>query len=410
MNNRNRTADVMSKNLTDKQKTYIEAVLLLFIILFALLLRLLFTFGIPNNVMSPDEKNYDAMTRQLLDTGVFGYMSVKPNAYVTPGYPLFLAAVYAVFGYNPTSPLMQVKIIQSVISAVTCLIVYLIGKKVRNKFTGFISALVYAIYPTFAWSSSLILTEVLYNFFFLLYFYLQLLTLEKKSKTFSMICGIIFAAAILIRPLAFPLLVIPYIYYFWFVSRNRYIIKLFGYSLLGSLVLMVPWWARNIISTHRFILLATQTGNPLLAGAFPYFEKMNTSVTQFKDQLSGGLQIIINGFLTQPLLYLKWFTIGKLNIIFFKPWFYPGNNFSFLGSIVPIHYFIIVLGFIGLLFWTVRKNVRFFAVYTIMLTCLQLVFIPEPRYAYSIIPFLIIAAACLLDYIFFRSREKAPGY
>ena len=37
-----------------------------------------------------DAAQYEITVKQLIDRGVYGYDSTKPNAYVSPGYPLFL--------------------------------------------------------------------------------------------------------------------------------------------------------------------------------------------------------------------------------------------------------------------------------------------------------------------------------
>lgn len=44
------------------------------------------------------------MARQFLDKGFLGYMSSRPNAYITPGYPLFLALIYKLYGYAQGVP------------------------------------------------------------------------------------------------------------------------------------------------------------------------------------------------------------------------------------------------------------------------------------------------------------------
>ena len=54
------------------------------------------TLGRAFRTPSGDGLGYEKMAQQLLTKHVYGYKSTEPNAYVTPGYPLFLAAVYGV--------------------------------------------------------------------------------------------------------------------------------------------------------------------------------------------------------------------------------------------------------------------------------------------------------------------------
>lgn len=392
--------------LSLKQLFILEALGIALLFLIALLIRFKFVFGLNHPDLVTDAFNYDVMTRQFLDKGFLGYMSDKPNAYITPGYPFFLAAIYWIFGYKTASPLLQVRIIQSIFGALTCIVVYFLGRKLKNKKTGFIAAFAYALYAPFAWSNTLILTESIYNFFFLLYFYLQIKILESKSRWQSFVCGLVFATAVLIRPLIFPLLVIPFLYQYFIASRrDKRVISIFLYTLAGVLLLMIPWWIRNVVVMDKFILLATQTGNPLIAGTFPYYENIDTSRYNVPNQTIEGLRLILHGFLTQPLLYLKWFTIGKWNFIFSYPWYYVPVEFTFLRSIWLLHYWVIVLGWLGVLFSLVKNRLRLIGIWAVLLTGLQLLFVPEARYAYSILPLLMILMGYITDYLFFSSKE-----
>lgn len=392
------------KRLTPKQLFLIEAISISILVIVALLLRLKFVFGMNHSPLVTDALNYDVMTRQFLDKGFLGYIADKPNAYITPGYPFFLSLIYLIFGYKAGSPITQVRVVQSLFGALTCLVVYFIGKKAKNKTVGFTAAAVYAVYPTFVWSPSLILTETIYNFFFLLYIYLQVRILETKSNLSSFVCGLIFAVAVLIRPVIFPLLAVPFIYHYY-VTRDKRVVRIFAYTAAGVILVMIPWWIRNLVVMEKFILLATQTGNPFIAGMFPYFDKIDISHYNVKNQVAEGLRMLFEGLRTQPLLFIKWFTIGKLNFIFGYSWFYPEKGFTFLSSIWLLHFVIIVLGWLGVLFSMIKGRLRVISLFAIILTLFQLLFVPDARYAYSIMPLLIVLMAYTVDYLFFSSRE-----
>ncbi len=393
--------------LSPKQLAIIEIISVVLLFTVTLLIRLKFVFGINHPPLVTDAFNYDVMTKQFLDKGFLGYLSDKPNSYITPGYPFFLAVIYRIFGYSHGSPLTQVRVIQSVFGALTGVVIYLLGKKVRNKPTGLFAGIAYAFYPTFAWSCTLLLTECIYNFFFLLYMYMQVRVIESKSKLEAFICGIVFTIAVLIRPLIFPLIIVPFLYWYFFMSkRDARVIKVSLYTLAGILLLMIPWWIRNVVVLNKFILLATQTGNPLIAGTFPYYQNIDVSRYNVKDQFSEGIRLIVHGIMTQPLLYLKWFTIGKLNFLFNYPWYYAPSEFTFLNSIPILHHMLVVLGWIGVLFSMVKDRLRIISVWAILLTAFQLLFVPEARYAYSVLSLFTILAGFLLDYIFLRSKES----
>lgn len=374
--------------------------LLIAIIALGLLLRINFVFG-PQLSLSPDAINYDAMVKQFLSKGFLGYLSSEPNAYVMPVYPLFLSIIYSIFGFTPESPLFMVRIIQALIGTASILLVYLIGKEILNNRVGLISAILFAIYPPFSESVTLILTEVLYTFFFLLYLLIQLKALKSPSPVLNTLSGVLMALAILIRPTLLPLFALPYIYQY-IVTRDKKVFRSFGYLVLGITITMLPWWIRNYLTLGKFILLSTGSGNPLFAGAFPNLDFSNMKYVPPSEQFNEGIRLIINGFLTQPLTYIKWYTLGKFWVIFNRPWYQS----QALQSIIYLHHVIVVLGFTGTVLAMISKQVRLIALFVILLTGLQLIFIPNPRYAYSIIPLLIVLAAHVIDRLFFRNDER----
>ncbi|MCX7711727.1 MAG: glycosyltransferase family 39 protein [Clostridia bacterium] len=407
MKNKSYRFKSLRNKLSLKHLVFLEIILVLILFSIAVLIRLKYVLTMNHPPLVTDAYNYDVMTKQFLEKGFLGYLSNKPNAYITPGYPLFLAAIYSFFGYQSGSPLLQVRIIQAILGSLTCIIVYFMGKRLKNKTVGFIAGFLYALYPPFAWSNTLILTETIYNFFFLGYLYLQTRILENKSRMQSFLCGIVFALAVLIRPLIFPLLIIPFILSYFFDSRHdKRLVNLFLYAFGGMVLVMSPWWIRNIVVMNKFILLATQTGNPFIAGCFPYFENMDNTRYNVSNQLLEGIRIIAEGFRTKPILYLKWFTIGKFNCLFSYPWYYAPAEFTFLRSIWLIHYVALVLGWLGVLYTLVRNRLRLIGLYVIFLTALQFLFIPDARYAYSIFPLLMILTGYLVDYLLLHSVEK----
>ena len=116
------------------------------ILLFSFLLKLYYLYNIPHPPLIYDAHHYDVMARQFLDKGILGYASDKPNAYITPGYPLFLAFLYKIFGYKEASPLMQVRLTQIVLATATLYFLYLLTKYITTKKAALIAAFFASIY------------------------------------------------------------------------------------------------------------------------------------------------------------------------------------------------------------------------------------------------------------------------
>ncbi|KNY27376.1 ArnT family glycosyltransferase [Pseudobacteroides cellulosolvens] len=394
-----------AKNLYIKRTRLIIASCLLVIFLAALFFRLYYVFTINHPPLKNDSYNYDVMARNFLDNGYLGYTdsyslhrpALVPNATITPGYPLFLSAIYYIWGYKSGSPLDAVRIVQAILGALTCLLMYLLGKRIKNRIVGFVSAIFYAVYPSFIWAATLILTETLYNFLFVLYLYIQFILLENiKSRKNAVLCGFVFSAAVMVRPTALPLIVVPFIYKY-FMDRKTSVLKSLFFTCAGVLILMIPWWVRNFISLNKFVFLATQTGNPLIAGTFPYFHNVDLSKYNVDNQLKAGLGYIIEGFKNEPLLYLKWFTIGKFTFLFKSQWLYPPEGVSVFKSLEMLHSFIISFGWFGVMLSFIKRKYMLISIFIIMMTALQLLFVPEARYAHSIMPLLIILTAGIID-------------
>ncbi|MCY7492118.1 hypothetical protein PYL77_21285, partial [Paenibacillus larvae subsp. larvae] len=89
-------------------------------------------------------------TDSTIEDGVYGYMDTKPDTHVTPGFPMFLYVVFKIFGYsNILYTHMIVRVIQTFISLGAIAFIYLIGKRLFNRPTGWIAALFAAFYGTY---------------------------------------------------------------------------------------------------------------------------------------------------------------------------------------------------------------------------------------------------------------------
>ncbi|AFK85381.1 MULTISPECIES: ArnT family glycosyltransferase [Thermoanaerobacterium] len=391
----------MDIKLKLSSKKFFVAVSLIAVLAIALYLRFLFVYKVIQPPLSGDAKNYDIMVKQFLTKGFLGYMSDTPNAYVTPGYPLFLALIYKIFGFSNGSPLQAIRIVQSVLSVLTVLLIFLIGREIKNNKVGLMAASISAIYPTFVWASTLILTETVYTFVFMVYLYLQIIALKRPKVYINVLTGILFGLAILIRPAAAPLIVIPYILMYIQNRDLNYTARNFLQVLIGFIVIMMPWWIRNIVTLHKLILFATQTWNPMLGGAFPFFNGIEHVPQNIRSTMD-VIKFIIKGFEKSPIYYFKWYTIGKFNIIFGSMWYDLDPKYQYLRNIYLLHSFVMAIGWLGTFYSLRKREIRFIGIYAILLTLIQLMFIPTNRYAFSIMPLLIILASYVIDKLLFE--------
>jgi 4-amino-4-deoxy-L-arabinose transferase-like glycosyltransferase len=383
-----------------------EWVWLSLILLAALLLRIVFLLKVQQPPLFGDAKNYDAMVRRLLTTGVYSYWGGGPDAYVTPGYPLFLAMIYKLFWTGGASPLMKVRGVQALLSVGSILLSYWIVRRLHGTFAALLAALLSAIYVSMVWSPAAILTETLFVFLFLLYVYLFLVAMERESTAVSLIAGAVFALSVLVRPASAPLLLLP-LFYHWLIRRRSRIWWLMVASVCGFVLVMLPWWIRNLESLGHVVWLATQSGNPLLAGTDPYFREGDKLFQNLQgvDQSALAWKRIREGFLHETGLFLKWFTVGKWWYMFREPW-YDIPHAGFLDGLIPLHLPIVTIGWLSVLLSILWRELRLFALILVGMTGIQLMFLPLTRYAFPMMPFLIMGTAIVLARLLTRREGK----
>jgi 4-amino-4-deoxy-L-arabinose transferase-like glycosyltransferase len=253
--------------------------------LVALGLRLLFVFRFPGVV--DDSRLYADIAKNWLHYGVYGITNsdrIMPTLSRLPGYPAFLAVVFAVFGIDN---FRAVLLIQVLFDLATC---FLVADSSRRLFSdrGAKAAFVLtAICPFLANYAGTALTETLEIFFTALALNLALrgFGIGRSSRIPLAIwlgCGLSIGGAILLRPDGGILLAAIGGYILWHFLRslranfNPHRLTpgaLFFAGVLvgvGSLAPLIPWTLRNLHTLHRFEPLAPRYANdsdePLMPG------------------------------------------------------------------------------------------------------------------------------------------------
>jgi len=118
----------------------------------SLALRLAFSFFWPGSVEWSDAKGYHELALKLLHDGTF------PTAFYAPGYPAFVAAIYALFGEQQ----LPVLIVQSVIGTLGVWVTYLTGidalGRARHRIA-LLAAALFGLSPGVAYYSAWLLRE-----------------------------------------------------------------------------------------------------------------------------------------------------------------------------------------------------------------------------------------------------------
>lgn len=176
-----------------------------------------------------------------------------------PGYPIFLAVLYSIFGRN----FLAVHIIEVIISAFTCVLLFLIGLRLFGWPTAIIASILLCVDRSQVLMQGRFFTETLVHFLFTLAMLFMAYENSTKKVYFAFISGLVMGMTLETRWNFFlPALVIGA----WFFGRawkehwgKRQVSAIVFYSL-GLALVMTPWTIRQSLDTGRFCLLSDMAG------------------------------------------------------------------------------------------------------------------------------------------------------
>ncbi|MCW2277539.1 ArnT family glycosyltransferase [Heliophilum fasciatum] len=410
-------------------------VLLSLIVLVALGLRVLYvlTYG-ETLYLHSDDQNYINTAYHWLNTGMFTYRNpMQPTVFITPGFPALLAAVFAAGGDVQT-----VRLVQAVLTTLSVLLTYLIGRDLFGQKTGLLAALVMAVYPPNLVATGLILTEPLFQVFFLAFIWRSL---HLKSMGDWLLLGLIWALGTYVRPTLalLPVAILPILFWRELLSWQFPWRRLAAMVALFCLVLS-PWWIRNYLAYETFIPLAVSSGNPLLLGTMPpgttiepdpnwvYPEvDANGFVDQYatdKFEAAYAKARILQFIQDDPASFAYHYLVTKPSMLWSTPYYWKPIPLPYLNwnDQLFIHYGLLLLSLAGLLLQLViakgrRTAIAVVAVIPLYFTLIHAVYYSMDRYAFPMMPLLIIwtgalavTAAYGLTYAARRLQRLAPGW
>jgi 4-amino-4-deoxy-L-arabinose transferase-like glycosyltransferase len=234
----------------------------------ALLLRLIFLLRFPGVVT--DSFIYGDIAKNWLQHGIYGLSGggeISPTYIRLPGYPAFLAFIFATFGVDHYRAVL---LVQMFVDLGTCFLCAAIALRLLGLRCAKLSFALAALCPFLADYSAAALTETLEVFFTALTLHLALRAFARARLRDLAACGAACAAAILLRPDGVLLLLALEAYLlFRIVFQRQSTPDVNARSLLRAGVLiaaiallpLAPWAARNWHVFHRFQPLAPRYAN-----------------------------------------------------------------------------------------------------------------------------------------------------
>ncbi|RTQ93159.1 glycosyltransferase family 39 protein [Lysinibacillus telephonicus] len=352
-----------------------------------------------------DGVNYGKAAEQLVSEGFLGFDSEEPNAYVTPGQPLYLAVNILISNVFGVDYIFFTKVFNLIFSVGTVVLLYFIGSILFNHFTGLITGLIYALYfPPLHFFRSL-LSETPSIFLFCLSFLFLVLAIKRDKGIYHIVFGIIFSITIMFRPVVAPMIFVPiFVVITKFGVKKSFIIGI--QWLIGPVLVIGSWVIRNAVVLNSFILLSTQE-NPFFAGTFPYFIEDYNKV--YQQLIESGLSPnefgklrLINGLETNPILWISWYTIGKTMYLFRRPsgWTDYWNLYSeFTTLFYSYHFLILLFSILAVFLLWKQKTIKCLAFTILIYICASNIFIVDERYGFFVMPLITLLCSFSLSLI-----------
>jgi hypothetical protein len=255
---------------------------------------------------SGDTKFYEDLARNWLDHGTYGLFvhgQLIPVDMRMPGYPAFLAAIYAVFGRTNKA----IKVVQAVVDLTTCILAALIAARLapapQRTLAATAALWMAALCPFTANYSAVVLTEILATFLTTLGLFVfvcvlvhpsidhPLRSFDRRSRLFAvgwfLLGGVVVGVGTLVRPEA-PLLLIAVglvLSARWHHRADWLKLTLaVSWMAVGLLLPLMPWAVRNSRTMGRIEFLApryAETQGDFIPRGF--YEWTRTWMVRFED-------------------------------------------------------------------------------------------------------------------------------
>lgn len=364
-----------------------------------------------------DDVKYIRSAWNFIDSGMISCENIgEPTVYMMPGLTIVLSFFMVIFG--KLAGLTAFRIFQVLLQGASIYLIFLIGRKVFGSRTALIACILDAFYVVELFVANTILTECLFKFLLLLLVYISIWAVETRSFKLYAAGGIVWGLSCMFRP---TIAVYPLVILVMWVKDNYKLSEIFKYTVvvLGIFCLvMMPWWVRNYRDFGMFIPLTKASGNPFLQGTFinydqssgwgvPYIEG-NNALEKNQNEINAGLQRLELYVPEQPGRYLLWYTAGKTYYFWQSP-FYWRSIFNIpYRPVVAFHLIILALA-VKSLFGKAHKGLTGGLLFhvIILFNVMHLPYFTFARYAYPVMPLVIILAAAGLTQIYQR-KWKIP--
>ena len=364
--------------------------------------------------LTVDQTEYLMLAENFVDGRGLVYGDRESRLIRSPGYPVFIAAVFAVW-----RSLTAVRIAQSVLGALSILLVAALAHRLAGTRSAIAAAFITALYPPLIWTSAYVLSEPLYTFLTLTAAYVTWWNLESVQRTDMKVvptsgrflaAGALVGLAVLTRP---EILLFVGLVTLTMVAARRWTAA--AAMLVGTALVVAPWTAHNYLE-HGEVILVSARGGPNFwlgnselapgdggAGATPDLRRgYDTIINENVDLSPSNLERL---FYREAVTWMRDHPLDWLALVFkkfFYFWVPVGPSYSSRSTLYWIGHaasYLCLLPFAVIGFWRVARRppqpvVLWALAGATLLT--SLIFFPLPRYRIPVFDPVMIVCACAL--------------
>lgn len=254
-----------------------------------------------------DDLNYDSIAARLVTNHEYA------NTWYPPGYPLFLALLYLVFGRR----WVVVRFVQAMLGAATCALTYRLGTKVFDDRVGRLAGALLVFYPGHAYMSWRLMGETLFLFLLVLALNVAIRMAQRRRLREAVTLGLIVGVAQTVKS---NLFVFPALLVAWSAlalpgrARQRFVLAC-GVAvslLLVSLATPVAnflstaggaaplpgnaghtfWLANNPLADGYYVFAESEPAGKAFIEAHGFTERLAQADEFGKDRLFGTLGLL----------------------------------------------------------------------------------------------------------------------
>ena len=212
-----------------------------------------------------------AVLAESLQTGhglssPFGGMT-GPTAFLTPGYPAIVAAVFAVFHPYSMASAVAITVLQAVFGGATAIVLMLVARRLFGIKVAVLAGIGWSLFPTLLFVPTFFWETSLSTLFVMGLIGLAFRCRETNGRAWWLAMGLVAAAALCVNPSLLTVIVCCFGRVVWQNRRQSMSAAMVGVGVF--LVLSAIWPIRNLRVMHAWIPLRSNMGYELWQGNRP---------------------------------------------------------------------------------------------------------------------------------------------